>query len=227
MKIMSYNIRLGIQEGVEAIARVIRAQNPDIVALQEVGKFWRMGPPGDTLAQLAEGCGFAHRWYLPTISQTPDKRYGHGILSRWPIQAPEIFEFSQQIDEPRAALIAQIQRPAGRLQLISTHLSHLDEERARHGDELVGLIDSMKEDGAPLILVGDLNDDEQASWMKTLLQTMQSAAEFTRAPTFPNPTPKRRIDHILVRGAALSAAQVLDEPDASDHRPLIAQLSAD
>jgi endonuclease/exonuclease/phosphatase family metal-dependent hydrolase len=222
---MTYNIRLGIQQGVEAIARVIAAQKPDIIALQEVGKNWCMGPDGDTSAEIARLAGFEHFYYVPTIHEDPEHRYGHALLSRWPIEHPRIFNFTQNIDEPRAALLARIATPDGPVRVIATHLSHKEDERALQAPELLELLEEFRADGEPTMIMGDLNEVEDADWMRRLAAGMSSAGERAGALTFPNPAPTRRIDHILLSQADLIRAEVLDEADASDHRPLVAEVA--
>ncbi|AWV89250.1 endonuclease/exonuclease/phosphatase family protein [Bradymonas sediminis] len=225
MKIMSYNIRLGIQEGIEAIAEVIAAEAPDIVALQEVGNGWRMGPNGDTTAEIARLAGYEYYYYVATIFEEPDFRYGHAILSRWPLDSHEVVDFSQSIDEPRAAIVARILSPDGPIQVIATHLSHKPEERALQAPELIRLRDTVRTSGEPVLLLGDLNETPEVAWMQALADGMASAMRLTSAPTFPNPTPTIRIDHIMMSDATLTRAAVISEDAASDHRPLVAEFN--
>lgn len=224
MKVMTYNIRLGIQQGVGAIAAVIRAEDPDLVALQEVGQSWRMGPAGDTSAELAAQTELRHFHYVATIFEPPGHHYGHALLSRWPIIPIETFHFAQQIDEPRAALIARISRPEGALNVIATHLSHLGEERARQSAQLVELVRKARELPPPLLLLGDLNEEPSVQWMQELESQLTSATKFDAAASFPSSAPTQRIDHIMVSGADMLSASVLAQPDASDHYPLTALI---
>jgi|SRR5690554_55808 len=224
MKIMTYNIRLGIQQGIEAIARAIASEQPDIVALQEVGSNWRMGPGGDTTAKIARLAGYPHAFYLATIFEDPGHRYGHALLSRWPLESVETVAFTQSIDEPRAAIVARILSPDGPIRAIATHLSHRDEERALQAPELIRLRDTVRTSGEPTVVLGDLNAGPDAAWMQQLADNMASAMQLSDAPTFPNPEPTQRIDHILMSGAVLTHAAVLNEDAASDHRPLVAEF---
>jgi endonuclease/exonuclease/phosphatase family metal-dependent hydrolase len=221
---MTYNIRLGIQQGVEAIAKVISSQQPDIVALQEVGNRWRMGPDGDTAAGICEMIGFGHHCYVTTICEDDDNRYGHALLSRWPIEEREIVRFSQEIDEPRAALVADIATDDGHVCVISTHLSHRDQERARHGTELAELAGRVTFDGRPVLLMGDLNEEDDADWIHTLKERMDNAGDLVDAHTYPNPEPSVLIDYVMVHQGRVRDAEVLDEREASDHRPLVADI---
>lgn len=225
MKVMTYNIQLGISEGLEPIAEIIAGQDPDIVALQEVGDHWTMGPEGDSTAFLAEHVGLEHFHYVTTIERDEDQRYGHALLSRWPIESPQVARFTRREDEPRAALVARINPPEwGPLRVISTHLSHKEDERPIHGRELVELTERILAYGEATLLLGDLNEEMDATWLRTLGARMSDAGATEGAKTFENPEPTQRIDYVLVRGAKVSEARVLEEPTASDHRPLVAEL---
>jgi endonuclease/exonuclease/phosphatase family metal-dependent hydrolase len=221
---MTYNIRLGIQQGLEAIAQIISDQKPDIVALQEVGNRWRMGPDGDTAAGICEMVGFGHHCYVTTICEDDDNRYGHALLSRWPIEVREIVRFSQEIDEPRAALVADVATDDGRICVISTHLSHRDQERELHGAELVELAGKITSGDHPTLLMGDLNEEDDADWVRALKDRMNNAGDLVDGKSFPNPEPSVLIDYVMVHGGKVREAQILDEREASDHRPLVATL---
>ncbi|MFP4598120.1 MAG: endonuclease/exonuclease/phosphatase family protein [Persicimonas sp.] len=223
---MTYNIRLGLQQGVDAVARVVKEHAPDILALQEVGRHWIMGPPGDTTAQLAEMVGLPHYQYVTTIHEEDDARYGHALLARWPIEARDIFRFSQDIDEPRAALIAQVDRDDGPLTVVSTHLSHRDAERQMHGTELVELVAGVLSPTQPTLLMGDLNEDD-AEWLGALEDKMESAGGRAGECTYPNPDPCVRIDYIMAHGGRFTAARVVDDKTTSDHRPVVAEVAFD
>ncbi len=227
MKVMTYNIRLGIQQGVEAIAGILRQHQPDIVALQEVGHHWTMGPSGDTTAQLRDTTHLEHAHYVTTIEEAPDHRYGHALLSRWPIDVDQIFRFTQEIDEPRAALVVRIDSDQGPLSVIATHLSHRDAERSVHGTELVELTGRVLAAGHPTLLLGDLNEVDDADWMHALKDNMRDAGDLTEGGTYPNPEPMVRIDYILASRGRWTSAQILEEIDASDHRPLVGRWELD
>jgi endonuclease/exonuclease/phosphatase (EEP) superfamily protein YafD len=77
----------------------------------------------------------------------------------------------------------------------------------------------------PVYLMGDLNAEPASNLLTALGKdwTNLSGESFT----FPAPKPVKCIDYILVRNApkkkSVSAA-VVDEPLASDHRPVVVKL---
>lgn len=234
MIVCTYNIRLGIQEGVAACAEVLRPWTPDLVALQEVGRHWSRGPDGRTAAEVAKALGLRHHVHVPAIITERDERYGTALLCRWPIDVREVLELPQSRDEPRRLLIAGI-RPvasadAPTFTVMSTHLSHLPEERpaqgallARraHGEALL----------APTLVLGDLNEPGPADWLDHLLESFADATPTPHPPpTFPTSAPARRLDYLLATptAGAWTSAHVPCDPAAvaaSDHFPVLATLS--
>src|SRR6056297_1320435 len=105
LHLTTYNIRLGIQQGLQAVAEVLqKAPGLDIVAVQEVGDSWQMGPSGDSTAHLAQLLGLDHFIHVPALTEESSDgsraRYGHALLSRWPLQYSTIVALPQYEDEP-------------------------------------------------------------------------------------------------------------------------------
>ncbi len=229
LSIATFNIRLGLQQGLGAIADLIDSMGaPDIVALQEVGQHWTMGPGGDTTAHLAQSLDYPHHLFTPTIERNTDASqpayYGHAILSRWPITDPRCTDLPQRDDEPRVLTSALIDRPSGPFQLLSTHLSHRNTDRPAQGEVLVYEASEQRCPSLPTFVVGDLNadtNDPPSPWLYRLLSGFVDADERLQRPTFPASAPTRRIDYILARGADLQSIDVIDPHGASDHRALL------
>jgi endonuclease/exonuclease/phosphatase family metal-dependent hydrolase len=234
MKLMTYNIRLGIQHGVERIAEVIDAQGPDIVAIQEVGRHWRMGPPRNTTEELSELTGLEYSDFVATIQQERDEgapaEYGHAILSRWPIERVARYDFARDVDEPRAACVYSVEAPSGAILILSLHLSHIDAERSKHGPELLKLAAKYLAEDLPLFVLGDLNEDsDKRVWLSELRELMLDAAgsgdATDQSATFPAEDPQDRIDYLMASRGRWERYEVVDEAFASDHRPVVAEWS--
>lgn len=230
MRFMTYNIRLGVQRGLDPVIDLLRETRPDVLALQEVGSHWSNGPAGDTTRRIALQVGLDHAIFVPTVRSGPTIRYGHALLSRWPLLESDRRLFATRGDEPRAALVADVAAPERSVRVVATHLSHIDSNRELQGPELCDLVSDSapnpEETEAPLVVAGDLNErrDRPAPWMRDLLDDFDTAARNDPAPTFENPLPDVRIDYLLVKGCQWSSARVLDRPDLSDHRPVVADL---
>jgi len=237
VRFVTFNIRLGLQRGVAPIVDVARSLRPDLLALQEVGANWRDGPPGDTTRRIGLQTGLVHSTFVPTIGTGESVRYGHALLSRWPIRDLNRQFLAGGRGEPRAALSADIVGPEDRaedcVRFVSTHLSHIDSERRLQGPEFGKFVEEAmptpnQKGGpeAPIVVAGDLNEPRErpSPWMRELLASFDEAGRLDPAPTFENPVPERRIDYLLVAGAQWSDAFVADLPDLSDHRPVVADL---
>ena len=81
--------------------------------------------------------------------------------------------------------------------------------------------------GLPAILAGDLNAPPDDLVIGTLMRQWTNATNGPALLTSPAGAPKTQIDYILVRPAkrwTVVETKVIDEPIASDHRPLLAIL---
>lgn len=231
MTVLTYNIHHA--EGtdgkldLERIAGIIRSQNPDLVALQEVDdKTERVGGLAEA-AELGRLTGMHH-----VFGKAMDYRrggYGQAILSRWPIKAHEVHHLPQRTNrEPRILLTARIRVPGGDIVFASTHLDHQIEEVRLEQAAAINKLLAAKEANATTILCGDFNAGPDSSTMKMLFDHWTDTARDKAMPTIPARDPKRRIDYILALGQENSVktirSEVLNEPIASDHRPVAATV---
>jgi endonuclease/exonuclease/phosphatase family metal-dependent hydrolase len=155
-------------------------------------------------------------------------RYGLAILSRHPIRRATPVRLRTG-NEPRVALAAELALPdSSRLTAISVHFDWVanDSFRYSQASQVAALLDTLR---TPYVLLGDFNDEPGS---RTLALFHQRATE-ARKPagghfTFSATKPEKEIDFILVAPAArwdIGRVEVVDEPVASDHRPVSAQLT--
>ena len=232
LRVMTWNIHHA--EGVDGkldmqrIADVIKAQKPDLVALQEVDHRTERTRKMDQPAQLAQLTGM-HASFGKAIDYQGGE-YGQVILSRWliPSQSLEVVKLpGDPTKEQRIALVARLKpgESAPVIRFVSTHLDHTRDSTDRPG-QASHLQQHLGSGEEPTILAGDLNDVPDGEVMRRLGRDWMDAAR-DAGPTIPAAQPTRRIDYILVRPAArwrVLEAKVLDEPVASDHRPVVVTL---
>lgn len=214
MNCLTWNIRLGLQRGLQPIIDTLRAESPDLISLQEVGRNWTRGPQGDTTAIIADALGY-HSVFSPSIV-LDGHEYGHALLSRWPISHAEVVALPEDTDEPRTLLIAEIAHPTRTLRIFSTHLSHV-EDRALQAPFLLRQV----LDRRPDILMGDLNSHEEL-WLDSLASRLTVAEQ--PELTFPTPEPTMRLDYLFGQGQWSDVAR-LDTSDISDHYPVKGTLT--
>jgi endonuclease/exonuclease/phosphatase family metal-dependent hydrolase len=237
LRVMSYNIAAGNGD-LAAIADVIRTAGADIVALQEVDVHWseRSGFV-DQAATLAEALGlhvrFGPIYRLPGADSMPAREFGLAILSR-----DSIVEFSNhviprlstQADEtgpsPMPGFLEAVVRTDGRLvHVFNTHLDYRADPRVRE-QQVAAMIDVVKERAAPLILMGDLNALPESIELQPLLTRFRDAwrAGTGAGFTYPAAAPDRRIDYILLSDHFRVVDVRVPATEASDHRPVLADV---
>lgn len=207
------------------IARVLQEIDADVVALQEVplGGGTAPGLSADVLAALSEATG----WQAvagPTLD-TPARRVGNGVLTRWPILETRTLDLSFGSREPRGALDVDIQLPGEPLRVVATHLGLSRRERRA---QIAQLLATFERPALPVILAGDINE-----WLLWRRAWRMLAAHFRAAPapaTFPSRWPMLALDriwmHPVERLVSVRAWRDGEARVASDHLPLVAHIRA-
>ena len=222
LKLMSYNVRNtkgmdGIRN-LQRVANVIINEAPDVVAVQELDSMTTRSNQQYVLGELAERTQM-HATYAPAISFQSGK-YGIGILSKETPLNIRTYPLPGR-EEARMLLVAEFENYV----FACTHLSLTEEDRLASLDIIKS---SVVKSNKPYFLAGDLNDQPDSKFIQALQQDFQVLTHIKK-PTFPAPEPTETIDYIAAwkhgpNDFANLSAQVLEEPVASDHRPLSVQL---
>jgi endonuclease/exonuclease/phosphatase family metal-dependent hydrolase len=230
LRIMSYNIHHAETDESKCdpatVAKVINAQQPDVVVVQEV----------DVRTQRVDGVDLAielsrltkmHVVFGKAIDYQGGE-YGQAILSRFPIESSRVHPLPGRSDaETRIALAARIRLDDKReIQLIGTHLDHIGNEtdRLSQANTLIELFG--KDDGVPTILAGDFNS-VPTSKTQQIIQSVFHNTSADNAPTHPAPNPRRKIDYIFIREPdkwIVNDSFVLHIDGVSDHCPIVADV---
>lgn len=217
------------------IARVIREQMPDVVALQELDLGRRRSRTEDQAAIIAREIGM-HAVFCPTITRGQE-HYGHALFSHWPIQIVKRARLPHDPggwwDEPRSAIWARLQVSGQYVNVLTTHLGLGVRERelqmrALLGPEWLGEVPEHE----PVILCGDFNllpGSVPYRLASARLRDVQLDGNVRRpANTFSSVQPILRIDHVFVSQHLTPDAVTAIRNDltrvASDHLPLVADL---
>lgn len=231
IRVLSYNLRSGrrmsgeldIAGTVSVICRIA----PDIAGLQEV-RIWKDLPAGEgnMPVLLGEGTGMASFFGRTLDRETFE--YGIGALSRFPAELVEVLFLPQPAtSEQRAVIVLKITAAEKTFYLVNTHLvfeRELDHVRA---DQMRAITALLKEKSYyPAILTGDFNATPGSPCLGVLKQENWQIADMTPL-TFPADQPRHRIDYIAwypAESFCLKDFCVVNEPAASDHRPVLAEL---
>lgn len=231
LRVLSYNIHHG--EGadgrldLERIARVIRAAEPDVAALQEVDQGTTRTKMVDQPAELARLTGM--KVLFEENLPLPPGSYGNAVLSKLPIRRHKNHHLPRVDEsEQRGVLEVELDWAAAdeRLLLLATHLDHRPDPRERLASAaaIAALVAGRR--AAPALLLGDLNARPDSAALKKFGELWTRSAETPRA-TIPVEEPERQIDYVLFRPARrwrVVEVRVLEESVASDHRPILAVL---
>jgi endonuclease/exonuclease/phosphatase family metal-dependent hydrolase len=234
LRVMTFNIHIGVgmdkQRDLARIANVIKAADVDVVALQEVDvRTRRSGTDVDQLAELAKLTGMHGRFGKGRDFDGGE--YGQAILSRRPIKDLVVHKLpGDSVQEERVALFATIEQPAPlpELLFVGTHIHHVGENyRLPQAREINRLLkDAMSKPTPAVLLLGDLNAKPDGQVM-TLMRELWEDPTADAGMTFPADKPDRKIDYVLLPKGhkwTVVSAKVVDEPVASDHRPVVVEL---
>jgi len=228
LKVMTYNIhhanppaKPGLID-LDAIAEVIKKENPDLVGLQEVDRFTKRSGNIDEAKLLAEKTGMHYQFFKAIDHDGGD--YGVAILSKFPIKNGVTVNLPQVIKaEARVLSYATVTLP-NKISLIFAN-THLDATRADSNRvvQMKGILSALSSKKEAVILVGDLNCEDRAEPIVLLDQQYKRSCTASCARTIPQDFPKKTIDYIALKNASwnVSGYYVIPETYASDHRPVV------
>ena len=241
LRVMTYNI-YGARAtspanaaDLDAIAEVIRRQNPDFVTLNEVDVFTnRTGKDVHQARDLAEKLGM--EWHFSKAIDRDGGEYGDAVLSKYPILEKRSYRLpcaAEQPGEDRSLCVIRVQIDGKDLYVASTHLDHHsgDASRLVQATEIRRIRDTELE--GDLILCGDLNAIPSSNVIATMTSFLTNTGPIDQY-TFPSDDPSRKIDYIMyapIEHFGVQNCQVVSRGDqqvggvdASDHRPVIADI---
>lgn len=238
LRVMSYNIRSG-NGNLDSTAAAIRAQQPDVVALQEVDVHWaERSAFADQVSELAAKLGmvarFAPIYVLPALTPgAPPREFGVALLSRYPVvrfRNDTIARLSTQVQNPAPSpapgLLDALLDVQGRpVRVFNTHLDYRKDPavRAEQVHEMLGFIGDLS---VPTLVFGDMNAAPDAPELQPLLAKLHDAWSGSTSAgfTYPAEAPRERIDYVLVSPQFSVTSVRVPDTQASDHRPVVAEL---
>jgi endonuclease/exonuclease/phosphatase family metal-dependent hydrolase len=252
IRVISYNIHHG--EGLdkkfdlERIAKLLLAERPHIVALQEVDQGTRRAGGVDQPAELARLMGM--KVIFGRNIDFEGGGYGTAVLTSLPVRWYEsmklksFYESTAERQEQRGVQIVKLGEGRGPgLLFLCTHLDYRPPDNERMHSAITINRRILEYAGTPAIIAGDFNAlpdsgpiaEFKKQWKIAGIDCAQGEGpraegggpEGNPLLTFPADNPDRWIDYVMVRPAncwQVIEVRVLDEPVASDHRPLLVVL---
>lgn len=232
IRVLTYNIHHANPPGrpgvidLDAIAAVIRAQDPDVVMLQELDiRTRRSGVELDQAAELGRKTGLGS-YFIKSIDFDGGE-YGVAILAKYPLTDRRRVSLPTQEDtkgERRVLGLATLNLPDGRKVIVAC--THLDAQKQPTNRILQAttIAEKVAAETLPVILAGDFNDRPGSETLRILGEVAEG---FEGEATIPADRPRSTIDfvvHAPKTAFRLVSRQVVDEKEASDHRPMLAVL---
>lgn len=232
-RVMTYNIHHG--EGTDGkldlqrIAALIKQEQADVVALQEVDRLATRSGKQDIAKRLAELTGMQHVFGKNIDLQGGD--YGNAILSRFPILQHTHRRYRVSISgEQRGLLSAVIGVLGQEVLLFNTHLDFKkdDQERLANVAEALATL-AEREPKRPVIFCGDFNAPPESPTHKALTKDLADCWLLVgQGPGFTIPVqlPAARIDYVFIDKASPLVPRKAWVPrsNASDHLPLVVEF---
>lgn len=237
LRVVTYNVHGCVgQDGVVSesrVAEVLAEIDADVAVLQELDVGRPRSQRGHQPERIASALSM-HFLFCAAVEQD-EERYGHAIISRWPLKLVRSAPLPQvrwpHHAEPRSALWAEIAVASLHVQIMGTHLSLWPLDRLVQASALLGRDWMGSADWrGPRVLCGDLNVGG-ASWtyhrLRQSMRDAQSVLPRARS-TYPAKRPMFRLDHVFaseelrVEKAGVVATTLAKV--ASDHLPLVADL---
>ena len=224
LRLLTYNVR-SMRDDRDALGRVIRSAEPDVVLVQESPRFarWR-----SLCAELARRSNLVVvSGGRPAGSNLILSTLGIDVVSH----AEVLFTRDPRLHR-RGTAIATLTKGGARFAVAGIHLDLVEQPRLRHVGELEQALAAHVDDDVPVVVAGDVNDVPGSPVWQALAKNRQDAfAVAGQGDGFTSSAidPVRRIDAAFVdQRLTVTGARVLDGADverATDHRPVLVELA--
>ncbi len=232
LRIMNYNIHHANPPAsttiidVNAIANIIKQQNPDLVALQEIDvNTTRSGTSLNQAAELGRLTGL--KFYFAKTIDYAGGEYGVAILSKYTMDVTKNTLLPSPGAEQRTLATALITLPDGKKIVFAS--THLDAQAAETNRllQINKIIEILQAESNPVIVGGDFNAIPGTNTINALDASFTRTCITSCGFTIPATNANKTIDFIAYKPAASFTVlehKVIYEKLASDHLPVLAVL---
>ena len=202
---------------------VLRELDADVIGIQEFDSRPRRGRGAISVADFEAATGYR------ALEQPTMRRDGgfHGnlLLTRLPVLRDERIALEFTGFEPRGVLVADLEVAGQAVRVAVTHLGLWPGVRRRQARLLVDRLEPP--DGAPLVLLGDLNEWLPLAGCDSILRARFGHA--SNGPTWPARRPLVAYDRVLVTPGACVVESRIHGTElaraASDHLPVRTEIA--
>ncbi len=221
LKIVTFNVKCGwYGKTLDDVAALLREVDADIVGLQEVDvntrRSLKNSPVVNQVEYIAEKAGYDH-WYFAKALDYQGGAYGHGVLSKYPIQKSTVIWPDSQNSEREVRNVERHEIEVDG-KAVTFYNCHLD---GRFGAQQYAEIQKhyMSKEQYP-IFVGDMN---------TRMDALQEALDAEHFEALPGTA---RIDHVIIAKDTIGYqkgeegnGRFIIETESSDHNLIYALLT--
>lgn len=226
LRVVAYNIKHGLgmdgQVDLARVARVLGALDADVITLQEVDDGAERTHGVDQARVVGDLLGM--RAFHGPFRDFQGGRYGMAVLTRLPVLHVENHAIPPGPEGALSVLEVRVGLGRRAISVVGIHFYRSPEERLVQADSVTSYFGETEH---PVVLAGDFNSRRGDLVLRRLREDWLVLPKDGPPETFPADAPDREIDFVMVRpaeGFEVVEHRVVDEPVASDHRPLLAVL---
>ena len=230
VRVMTYNLHQGFDvhgsHGLENIARVIQAEDPDIIALQEVSRGWVVNGSVDMLVWLSQRLEMDYVW-----GPAADPVWGNAVLSRLPIISSQNHRMpnNDMVRLDRAFLTVEVVVGGGEtIDVVATHFHSGDGDSAIRIPQAKAVLETVDKNRTS-VLLGDFNAHPDHPEMLLFADAGFNDAFVASGATgdgftYPADNPWERIDYVWASPDLEVRDLSVSDSLASDHLAVAATL---
>lgn len=234
IKVMAYNIHHANPPSkpdfidINAIIRVVKAQDPDLLALQEIDVNTERSGPFNQAKEIANSLDMY--FFFGKGIDYDGGEYGVAVLSKWPLSNEQVVKLPTKSGtggEPRTLTTAMVTTPGGtEIRFGSTHLDAQSEDTNRLL-QIEKIVEIGQQETTPFIIAGDFNAVPNSEVINILDYHFERTCRLCPLTSSAN-NPVRTIDYIVYHHPQdkfkVKIHEAIDESYASDHRPIVAEI---
>jgi endonuclease/exonuclease/phosphatase family metal-dependent hydrolase len=229
IRLVTYNVGMGYdlrgRFDPKDLAATVRAQQPDVVVLNEVDRGWMINGGHDVLQLMAEDLD------MPFLfAPAADEVWGDAVLTRLPIVSVHSERISDAGSPTGATALAMVFKVGtGReLGLVATHLqpNAAGTIPVSEAERAAAVAAALVAKNRSVVLAGDLNAEPGSAQLAAFSPALVDALAAKRPlPTAPSDHPTRQIDHVLITSDLVATDIQVPVSTNSDHRPVAVSLA--
>lgn len=233
VRIMAYNIHHANPPSrsdsidIQAVVQTIRAQDPDLVALQEIDEDTERSGEGNQAEIIGDSLGM--NVFFGKAIDYEGGSYGVAVLSKYPISEQMVHRLpTDPGTNGEKRVLATVKVTLSNKLSVRFGSTHLDSQK-EDTNRMLQIKEIQRiaaKDTLPMVIAGDFNAPPNSGVINILDETFVRTCVDCE-PTIPVNDPEKAIDFIAYRPERVFTVEdhkVIDETYASDHLPIVAEL---